>query len=371
MGIFVRKAKSGFRLIEEKWKPKRHVKAVPREAYSALGFSHEMTFEEAKERATILNTQSQLESQKIAATARRVERDKLVDMAYLPKKMVSLFLDELELDYEDNPDRLETIMKHWNQAQILISAVELDPRDFFKDKKLIYAYYRKKAWSPDYCKRITGILNRWGSFCSNKTDSYFKPIPKMSGTLIEKIQDIRDEKGDVRTEAKPLIWSDLKNKRAKFKLDGLMLDWNWLFIGLWFGLRPEEIDSLKNKKNLWKVENDPERKVDVLWVYQTKLTNIPKEKRWKPIPILFPEQKEALEIIKSGEFERPLNKTIQTSERLGPKIESYSPRKGFTDLMLDKGYSIEDISIFLGHENIATTWKHYKNKKKFKLPNAG
>lgn len=35
--------------------------------------------------------------------------------------------------------------------------------------------------------------------------------------------------------------------------------------------------------------------------------------------------------------------------------------------MLVKGFKLEDISIFLGHQDISMTWKHYKNKKEFSL----
>ena len=104
-------------------------------------------------------------------------------------------------------------------------------------------------------------------------------------------------------------------------------------------------------------------------VYQTKLSSLSKDKRWKPIPLYFTEQKEAFKIIKSGQFKRPLNKTIQ--RLMDGQIETYSPRKGFVDLMLERGFALEDISTFLGHADINMTWRHYKDKFAFKLPKAG
>jgi site-specific recombinase XerD len=130
-----------------------------------------------------------------------------------------------------------------------------------------------------------------------------------------------------------------------------------------------EVDNLVDKK-FWKITRDTENNVDVLNIYQTKLTSLSKDQRWKPIPVFFKEQKEALNILLTSTLKRPLNKTIQ-SYLNDEDYESYSPRKGFTDLMLERGFALEDISTFLGHNDINTTWRHYKNKKKFRLPPTG
>lgn len=65
MGFFIKQTKTGFRIIEEIWKPKRHIKTVPREGYPALGFRYEMTVDEAKARAAQINLQDQLDAKKI------------------------------------------------------------------------------------------------------------------------------------------------------------------------------------------------------------------------------------------------------------------------------------------------------------------
>lgn len=135
---------------------------------------------------------------------------------------------------------------------------------------------------------------------------------------------------------------------------------------MFFGLRPSEIDALTNPKH-YKLEFDPQNQIDVIFVYQNKLKHLAETKRWKVIPLHEPEQKTALEYIKNKEFKRPLTKTLKRLfETKG--IDTYSPRKGFTDLMLGRGYQLEDISTFLGHTSKETTWKHYKNKLTFKLP---
>jgi integrase len=367
MGFFIRPGKKSFRIVEEVWTPHHKVTTVPKEAWPALGFRYDMSLEEAKDRASQINKQSQLEAKKIANTKRRQELQAAIDDAYIPEKLEQSFCELLETEYEDNPDRLATIYKHWNTAKKLIAEVQLDPKDYFAEKALIFNYYKKRNWSPDYIKRITRILNQWGAFYARKHNSFFQEIPSLTQTQTQKIVDLRDASGTkFRAAAKPLMWTDLQNAKTSFQHAGLILQWNWLFIGLWFGLRPTEIDNLKIEK-YWKVTKNKEHAIDVLEIYQTKLTSLPREQRWKQIPIYQAEQKEAMQIILTGEFERPLVKTIAL--RLGTGHDTYSPRKGFTDLMLNLGYTLDDVALFLGHESIDTTWKSYKNKKRFKLPN--
>lgn len=111
---------------------------------------------------------------------------------------------------------------------------------------------------------------------------------------------------------------------------------------------------------------DRTNKVSVLRVYQSKLKMLSKDYRWKTIPIHSKRQQMAVELIKSGEFERPLTKSIKRI--IGDQFDTYSPRKGFTDMMLNEGWELEDISVFMGHSSIETTWRHYKNKMTFKMP---
>jgi integrase len=40
----------------------------------------------------------------------------------------------------------------------------------------------------------------------------------------------------------------------------------------------------------------------------------------------------------------------------------YGGRKGFVDLMLSLGQNLENVSIWLGHKDISTTWEHYKDR---------
>lgn len=365
-----RNDQTSFYLIEETWNSsskKAIQKTVKTAAYPALGFRYDMTLEEAKARASQINQQSQIESRKIAATVKRVEDAKLIDRAYLPAHLCVSFEVELRQNYEDNPERLDHILQHWRAAQLIISALALDPKDFHTERAKFFNYYRDKKWSPNYIKKLNSILNQWGNHCAKKNNAFYQILPKLSASQIERLVDVRDDLEGRKTTAETLSWDALRNKRSTFANEDLTTRWNWMYISLFFGLRPNETDSLHKSKH-WRIERDEDKNIDVLMVYQTKLTSIAKDKRWKPIPVYFKEQIEALALIKSGEFKRPLNKTLQ--RLLEGQIETYSPRKGFTDLMLERGFDLEDISIFLGHQNINMTWRRYKDKKKFKLPKA-
>lgn len=128
------------------------------------------------------------------------------------------------------------------------------------------------------------------------------------------------------------------------------------------GLRPQEVDNLKNKE-LWNIEENCSLKI--LWVFQTKIVSLPHEDRWKPIPILFDEQEFALRIIKSQKIQRPLVKTVH--HYFGEGIDLYGGRKGFVDLMLSKGHTLENISVWMGHSTLERTWKSYKQRMKYHI----
>lgn len=371
MGFLIRpkhKDKNSFYLIEETWnsvKKKMDQKNVKLIAWAALGFRHDMTTQEARDRASQINKQNQIDSKKITAIAKRIDDDKIIISAYLPENLTNGFENELREDYADNEERLNNLLKQWVIVKKIISELAIDTQKFHDEKQKFYNYYKNKKWSPDYIKKLNRLINLYGQYVGRKTNQFYQDIPRISNVLKERIMELREGEIGLKSAADPLLWKDLKNVKTKFENRHLLEQWNWLFISLWFGLRPKEVDSLANTKT-WRVEYDKDHKVKVLYVYQSKLVSVQKDKRWKPIPIYFEEQREAFKLILSGRFNRPLNKTLKNI--FNTKIESYSCRKGFTDLMLDKGFQLEDISIFLGHADISMTWKHYKNKKRFKLP---
>lgn len=371
MGLFIYSSskKGSWRLLEKTYRDGKTLrKTIPKMAFRELGFREDMSIDEARSRAKQLNQQSNIDRRKEVEAARRVEHLKLVDSAYLPKLWVSKFENELNDLTFGKDDRIDTIMKNWRTVQRIIVELEIDPKDFYESRFKIYKIFIKRQYSPDYSSRMVRLFNLWGHFMSRQTNTYFQPIPTLKPIERQKLVEAREEKTGVRREADPLTQEMLNKYKSTFEDINLKTQWNWLYLASWFGLRPSEVDGLHDKKN-YVIEFDKKNKVKVLMVYQTKLTSLPKDKRWKPIPIFFKEQEAAIEIMLSGEFKRPLAKTLK--RHVGDNIDNYSPRKAFTDLMLSKGLDLEDVAVFLGHRSIETTWKHYKDKFTFKMPKAG
>jgi hypothetical protein len=367
MAFLVRPTAKGFRVLEESWNPHK-VKTVPATAYAALGFNPDMTVDQAKARAKQLNGQSGSESKRISNTARRVELMNTEARLYLSADDVSRFEAEIHDMYADNPYRLEITLRYWKAAQLAILELAVDVKDFRAANRRFLNYFKKKSWSHDYIKRITRVLNLWGDCVSRYRGSRFDPIPKLNSVQVQKINDLHFEADGVRLPAEPLPWIELRNAKDKFESEGLGEHWNWMFIATWFGLRPLEVDNLKNPK-FTEVRFDDHLKLDVLWVYQSKLVAIEREKRWKPIPVYTKEQREALIVIRSGHYKRPLNKTLQ--RLLGDGIQLSSPRKSFVDLFLDLNFDLVDISVFMGHQTLKMTRNRYKDRQKFRLPKSG
>jgi integrase len=368
----VRPLARGFRVIQQVTKEDgtRGIKTVPVTAYGTFGFRPDMTLEEAKARAKQINEQKSLTANRVINAAKRVEVLKAENHAYLMSSDVARFEDELREMYSDNPYRHEITLRYWQAAQLIILTLAIDPKDFRALNIKLINYFKQKKWSHDYIKRITRILNLWGISVSRYRGSHYDPIPNLSSIQVQSINDKREGIVGVRSPAEPLSWNEIKNKQATFETEGLIPHWNWLAIAAVFGLRGLEVDNLKKGKQYGYLEYSKDHDCEVLWIYQTKLKAIAKDKRWKPIPVVLPEQKRAVSLIHSGEFKRPLNKTLQRIFGDGMQAHS-SPRKAFTDYMLEQGFSLEDISIFLGHQSIAITWRVYKNRKRFKLPKVG
>ena len=198
-------------------------------------------------------------------------------------------------------------------------------------------------------------MNLWGHFICRRLGKSFLPLSYPRGVEKRLIQEeyFRTSSHKLR-ESAPISPAMLSIAKGNAHLS----NYQWLYISVWLGLRPLEVDSLKNESS-FKYTETPNG-TPVLWVYQTKLTSRPTWNRWKLIPLIFPEQKLCISLIKSGEFNRPSVKTIK--RLFGTQISTYGGRKGFTDLMLEKGQDFLDISQWLGHASIERTWRNYKNR---------
>lgn len=352
--------KTGWRVLQDYYvKGNRKTRTVKKEVWSTIGISSKMNIEQARERISQVNKKNSLKKAERAAT--RVHTKKYVDSVFLPKPQVDSFYKHLSESHFGSSAHEKRLMSQWETVQLLVKHLKMDVDEFYDRRNSVYKYFIKKKLSLDYSNKLLRILNMWGSFVSKTRNQHYEPVPSPKG--IQR-QQIAEAYGDSKTYrgggAHPLsrkLLLDLKGK-----LDHLEGQYEWVHLSLWFGLRPSEVDALKDSKN-YRIEDNINPRIKVLWVYQSKLSAVSKEKRWKPIPILFKEQLEALDYIESKNFKKPMNKTLKNATGL-TDVGSYSGRKGFTDLMLSLEQDLEDISVWLGHATIDMTWKHYKNKNK-------
>ncbi len=340
----------------------RHQERVDSKAARDLGFKPEMSVTDAKKLCTQINKERSLLKDKIRVAAKRVTSLKTLDEILFPQDRINKFQELLEEENFGSEQHLEKLNSHFNFIQKMCNELRILPIEYKQASKRIYKYFIKEKISPSYAARIVSFLNRWGKFASRISGNFYDEVPLPRGREKSAIADAQLTKSGVntelgvRTESLPLTPAALFN--AKDKL--IPEQFNWLLLTIWFGLRPEEVELLNQPKR-FRIEVNAKKKVNVLHIYQSKLQNIAEEKRWKAIPIIFPEQKNCLDIIQAKSFKRPLHKTVR--KYVGNGITLYGGRKAFVDLMLSKGQKLEDISMWLGHKDISTTWQHYKDKE--------
>lgn len=338
---------------------------VDKKAVRDIGFKEEWSVDQAKAHCSQLNKERSLLREKVRKAAKRVTELKTVNEVLFPQERIDEFKALLEEENFGSEEHLNKLYTHFNFIQAMCNELKIQPVEYKEAAKKIYKYFIKKKISPNYSSRIISLLNRWGRFVSKANGSFFEAVPVPKGRELSAIADAQQTKSGkdtelgVRTESAPLLPAKLES--AKDKL--LAENYNWLKISVWFGLRPEEVEELHNEKS-FKIEYNIKSKLYVLHVYQPKLQSVASDKRWKTIPVLFDEQKECIEIIKKGSFRKPIYKTMR--KYIGDGITLYGGRKGFTDLMLELDQKFEDVSAWLGHKNINTTWKHYKEKQEIR-----
>jgi len=264
---------------------------VDPDRWCSLGIHKLMTIEEAKVRAKQLNAQDYLKGQK--------ERIKKLEMqdAELRKRYDSVLPEEFVAEFENRFIKTrdsETIAGKrktsrarvtWKAAQKLIVVVQIDPSEWFYYNNEIYDYFFQKKYSLRYCHSILNLVNRWGYYISRKLAKPFMAVVRPRGyerqRLIEAYYGKTESGRRPSAQLTPEHLMDISNKINQ-------PGFNWLFLSVWLGLRPQEIDNLHDK-SLWKLEV-PIQGRKILWVFQTKIIALPPEDRWKPIPMLFDEQ---------------------------------------------------------------------------------
>ena len=343
---------------------------IAKKDYGRFGFDERLTFEQAKEHCRHLNSKANLKKRNEKAHAKRVAQDnhdELIESAFLPKAMVINFKEKVLIKrFADGEKeaRYQKLLVHWNFVQKMIADLKIEPKDYAEECSQFYRYFQKSRISASYVKKVLRILNAWGIFYAREATGYsIEPVKQPLGKKREAIVDSNYEKGEYVGPSDALTFQYLETVNAK----GILIpeNYNWLYLTVWLGLRPTEVDSLKSKNTrCFNVETQILNGVatKVISIYQPKLLNVAADKRWKRIPLFLPEQKKCLKIIDEKCFRRPLNKSLRAAFP-DARITCYSGRKGFVDLMMDHEQQILDISMWLGHQSIETTMKYYKQKQ--------
>lgn len=337
---------------------------IERDRWRPLGFHSRMTIEEARTRVKQVNAQRWIKEQEKRIQRKANEEYKARQMrdSALPMEFVAEFENRFlrVRDSETESGRRKKTRSKiiWTAAQKMIATIPVDPTDWFYHTLEIYDYLAQHQYSIRYAHAVLKFANLWGFFISKKLGHPFLPVPVPRGFERMRIIEANYEKERrARRASLPLTPSQLDGAFGKLNQP----NFNWLFLSVWFGLRPKEVDNLRDK-SLWRIEALPSGR-KVLWVFQTKIIALPPEDRWKPIPTLFEQQEFGLRIIESQNFRRPIMKTMK--RHFGAGIDLYGGRKGFSDLMLSKGQLFENISIWMGHSTLDRTWRSYKQKRVF------
>jgi len=353
MGYTIQKSGHTYRIL---WQlGKRERRNVPKDSREAaeLGFRPDMTATEAKKRAQQLSSErwAELHAKRAATTAAILQKYKKMRGAFLTDDDA----EEFERAYltEKNIAR-----PHWNTMQRIIVDCATHPSQWYRLSSVIYSQFMKHRYSPAYCKKLLRYLNMWGYFICERQGKAWKDIETPPSKWARKIRDAFEKRiGCSGFRSLPLTPEKLAEAKSKM----IPEHYKWLFISLWFGLRPREVDNLRKASvGVWRIDTTDSRFVAVLCIFQEKLyeRGIQREDCWKYIPCCEPEQSEALKIIQAGEFKAPLNTRMKAV--IGERYTRYAGRQGFHELMRrGRGYDLEDVSKWLGHLTTATTQRSY------------
>jgi hypothetical protein len=219
---------------------KRYQKRVERLAYQELGFRSNMDFAEAKLRCIQLNAERKLNKDKIRKTAERVVSVKILNETIFPEIQVSEFLNKLEEENFGSAYNFKKTIFYFNFVQKMIVELKLvTPSDYKDNVKMIYRYLLKQKVSISYSKKILSMLNRWGKFQARLRGSFFEPVSIPRGREKSAIEEAHLTKKGAKSASDSLTPELLEFIKPKISIER----YNWLYLSVWLGLRPEEIDT--------------------------------------------------------------------------------------------------------------------------------
>ena len=366
MGFYVK----ALNFKSRQWKA-QHVEFLPgnkrkfkdlneREALQ-FGFNPELSTKEAKLRASQLNLQSRVldNSGRIARILSRVRNDNDA----LNSVLGALDVEQFEKEELHKTGYQKDREMHWRKAKKIMVELKIPFERFNKDCYQFYKRFQDEGLSYSYCQKIIWVLNKWGQFQADKYTKYFRELPYPNSRARFDIEEAYLEKNLSTKESQPLIITELKNFKGKIREDWF----NWLFIACAFGLRPSEVDALKKPQSprTWaidKLKTVDGKSVTGLMVSQGKIIKaIGRDRAIKAIPIITPEQEQALQIIKHQLFNRPSH-VRHFKVHFGERRTLYAPRKGFALWMRELKQDQVEYSRWLGHTSVIRTEASYEQR---------
>ena len=380
---YVRVSRKKWYVMIETWSGGiRKQKSVSPGVFNELGFVKTMTVEQAKLRVKEINKLGKTEKIEYRAkvfSEKRAERQKAIDKIYFPPEVVEKFLESIyespgmKKKYQNRVVRCFEVV-----TEMIPKHVKILPHQYNTEINKIVNYFCSQQYSISYSSDIIMLMNMWAKCYAKHKGVYADLIEKLSNKNREAIHDAHiNKKQAVRKRALPITRLDLENCYSMIDKSNEeeMSFFRWTRASWLFGLRPSELDRfIANDQEEDRTEYNEEKGVNCLVVKQTKtVSKSGLRLSYKRIPVLSHEQEEALEDILTKPTKRPTPEWMDKHLRrknikykpLGLKFDCYSGRKGYIDLMLSDPYNqkLENISVYLGHASVVTSYTHYKDRE--------
>lgn len=372
--------KNWYLMIETYIGGKRNQRPVEHARFHELGFSKTMTLEQARVRVREINKldrQTKSEYRAKIFSAKRAEWQKAVDKIYFPSEIMESFLQDIydspgiKKKYQNRLVRCFEVV-----TEMIPHHVQALPHQYNSSIKKIVNYFCKQQYSISYSSDIVMVLNMWAKHYAKHKGVYADLIEKLAPSYREAINAAHLTKQEpVRKRALPITRDEIENMLSQVsKVNHEEMSYcRWVVASWLFGLRPSELDRFilgNQEEERVLIENG----IKCINVAQTKTVNKSGFRHgYKKIPILSKEQEEALDAVLTKPARRPhpdwMDKKLRIKGKKyrpdGHKFDCYSGRKGFIDLMLSPEYNqkLENISVYLGHSSVTTSYVHYKDKE--------
>jgi integrase len=300
------------------------------------------------------------ETRKRGALARR-RVDGEIECAFLPPPVVTEF-EALYLGGEHSKRNKAKLESCWKATRRLIVETGMDPLLWHKVPDRLWKTLAAKAYGRDWIGRILQMLNNYGDLYGEYRDKRYRAVRSPSGIPLTRLLTAFHARLPRGKKSLPIRKVDLPALKSKLSSE----EFAWVWVSFWFGLRPEEVDQIPvkqiEKRKLWWLEDNN----TTLVVWQPKLRAVMPDARYKRIPVLCDEQKQAVSYVTTRKLKRPSRKTVRRHFPEG--VTLYGGRHGFTLHMDQQGHDLRLISQWLGHRELTTTQKYYQDLGLLKLP---